>query len=70
MDVVIVRQGGRVDIYDIKTSSKAARDLDPATTEWDKDKRKATEYQLAFYGRMMQNLGIAPDRITLNVIPI
>jgi hypothetical protein len=44
MDIVIVRQGGRVDIYDIKTSSKAARDLNPDTTEWDRDKIKATEY--------------------------
>jgi hypothetical protein len=53
MDVVVVRQGGRVDIYDIKTSSKAARELVPGSSEWDQDKIKATEYQLAFYGRMM-----------------
>ncbi|GMO69273.1 MAG: hypothetical protein Nk1A_8240 [Endomicrobiia bacterium] len=53
MDIVVVRPGGRVDIYDIKTSTKAARNLDPQISEWDPDKIKATEYQLAIYGRML-----------------
>lgn len=69
MDIVIVRQGGRVDIYDIKTSIKSAGDLGEGS-EWDIDKIKATEYQLGFYGRMIENLGIDPSRINLNVIPI
>ncbi len=67
--MVIVRPGGRVSIYDIKVSSRDAKDLGE-TSEWDNDKKRSTEYQLAFYQRMIENLGVKASDIDVNIIPI
>lgn len=63
IDILVVRSDGSIDIYDIKTSGRDYAD-------WDRDKHAASRYQLGFYKRMVENLGVNPGRITLNVIPI
>ena len=69
IDLVVVKADGSVQIYDYKTSSKLANDLD-RKSEWDRDKIKAAKYQLAFYKRMLNFTGIPTNKISLNVIPI
>ena len=66
-DIVILKEDkdGVItsDVIDVKVSSKGY-------SEWDVDKQRVTNVQLAFYQRMLSTLGIPENRIDPKVLPL
>jgi hypothetical protein len=62
IDLLVV-EGDRMDIYELKVSKSDTKD-------WHTSKTLTTRYQLGFYGRIINNLGINTNKTQYYVIPI
>ena len=60
---LLVSEGDRIDIYELKVSKSDTKD-------WHTSKTLTTRYQLGFYGRIINNLGINTNKTQYYVIPI
>ena len=62
IDLLVV-EGDRIDIYELKVSKSDTKD-------WHTSKTLTTRYQMGFYGRIINNLGINTNKTQYYVVPI
>lgn len=71
LDLIAVDQRGRIHIYDYKTSPKVYSEENINNPMlYNSAKVRTFMYQLAIYRRLLEQLGINPNDIDINVIPL